>query len=166
VPAPARARLRPILRPVLWTVLGAWLGALLLFGGVFVRVVFQTVPDPDVAGHLVGRMLGPLQLAGAAAGLLLAALGGALRRGVLAVVLPLLLSGAALLNHFSVSPAVARIRLTDPAAGPDVGLRFSRLHHLSVLLFSTVAVGAVLLALLHGLREAREETHEEAPRSA
>jgi len=157
VSALARARLRPILRPVLWTVLGAWLGALLLFGGVFVRVVFQTVPDPEVAGHLVGRMLGPLQLAGAVAGLLVAALGGALRRGALVVVLPLLLSGAALVNHFSISPAVARIQLTDPQAGPDAGLRFSHLHRLSVLLFSTVAGGAVVLVLLHGIREAKEE---------
>lgn len=146
--------------------LGAWAGALLLFGGVLVRTVFVTVPQPEVAGELVGRILGPLQLAGAGAGVILATLGGALRRGALVVVLPLLLSGACLVNHYGVSPAVARIELADPAADPDAGVRFARLHRLSVVLFSTVAGGVLLLGVAHGLQELREGRREApSPRS-
>jgi hypothetical protein len=144
-----------LLRPLLWALLGGWIGAMALFGGVLARAAFEVAP-PETAGRLVGRVLGPLLLGGAAAGITLAALGGILRRGAIAVALPLLLVAACLLSHFWVSPAVAAIQLGDPGAGPDAGVRFARLHALSMGLFLGTALGLVLLAVLHAWHEHRE----------
>lgn len=165
MPEPPRtAPPRPALRPLLWLLLGGWIGAMALFGLVLARVVFQVVPDPDVAGRLVGRVLGPLQLSGAAAGLALAALAAGLRRGRLAVVLPLVLAGICLFNHFGVTPRVAEFQVSDPGAAPGSALRFARLHELSVLLFGITASGALLLAGIHALAEARAgRTHSGGP---
>ena len=74
-----------ILRPLLWVILGAWLGALGLFGAVVARAAFRVLPSSELAGAMVGATLGPLQLAGAVAGGLLAVLGALLGRGALAV---------------------------------------------------------------------------------
>jgi hypothetical protein len=122
-----------------------------------VRTAFEVVPDPDVAGQLVGRVLGPLQVAGIVVGLGLAALGGWLGRGPLAVGLPTLLALLCAANHFGVAPAVAAIDLADPAAGAGDGARFARLHQLSVWLYLATAGGALVLAALHAARELREE---------
>jgi hypothetical protein len=160
VPGPAHPRVRALQRIALWTGLGGWIGALLLCGGVLVGAAFELIPDPQVAAQVVGRVLAPLQLAGIALGVGLAALGGAMRRGRLAVAIPLALALACAVNQYGVAPAVAAIDLADPAAGPGAGLRFARLHQLSVGLFVAVGVGAVLLALLHSLLELREERPE------
>jgi hypothetical protein len=157
VPGPARHRARVLGRVLLWTALGGWLGALLLCGAVVARAAFEVVPDARVAGHLVGRVLGPLQLAGIGLGMLLAALGGSLRRGWLAIALPVLLAAFCAANHFGVAPAVAAIDLADPAAGAGAGVRFARLHQLSVGLYLATGLGLLLLAALHAARELREE---------
>lgn len=161
MPDPAR-RSRVLARVLLWTALGAWLGALLLCGAVVVRAAFEVLPDPALAGRLVGRVLGPLQLAGIVLGALLAALGGALGRGRLAVALPLALAALCAANHFAVAPAVAAIDLADPAAGADAGARFASLHQLSVGLYLATGVGALLLGALHGVHELREEARKKA----
>jgi sirohydrochlorin ferrochelatase len=162
VPLSARA----VLRPVLWIALGAWLGAMLFFGAVVARATFEVIPSADLAGQLVGRVLAPLQLGGAAVGIALSALGGALGRGRVAVLLPLLLALVCLVNHFGVTPAVAEIRLgrlADAGADPGMAQRFARLHLLSVSLFMVTASGAVLLAVVHALAEAREGTGAGVP---
>jgi hypothetical protein len=158
VPAAARRPVQILGRILLWAILGGWIGALLLCGAVVVRAAFEVVPDPRLAGHLVGRVLAPLQLAGIGLGLGLAALGGSLGRGRLAVLLPLVLVALCAANHFGISPAVAAIDLADPAAAPDAGARFARLHQLSVALFVATALGALVLAALHAAIELREES--------
>jgi hypothetical protein len=140
---------------LLWLGLGAWLGAMGLFGAM-TRVAFDVVPTPDVAGHLVSRLLGPVLLTGAIVGAALAVLGAALGRGWLAIVVPLLLSITCLVNQFGVSRAVAEIHLTDPGLAPGLAARFATLHHLSVLLFTGTGLGALVLAAIHARIEARE----------
>lgn len=157
MPGPARLRLHPALRILAWLLLGGWIGALLLCGAVVVPAAFQVSPEPRLAAHLVGRVLGPLQVAGMALGVALSALGGASGRGRWAVVLPLVLAACCAANHFAVSPAIAAIDLADPAAAPGAGVRFARLHQLSVGLFLATAGGAVLLAVLHATQELRGE---------
>jgi len=152
--APASAA-RPWLRALLWLCLGVWLGAMGLFGAM-TRVAFEVVPAPDVAGHLVSRLLGPVLIIGAILGGALAVLGAALGRGWLAIVVPLLLSIACLVNQFGVSRAVAEIHLTDPGLAPGLAARFATLHHLSVLLFSGTGLGALVLAAIHAWIEARD----------
>lgn len=124
--------------------------------GAMTRVAFEVVPTPDVAGHLVSRLLGPVLIIGAVLGVAIAALSVALGRGWLAILFPLLLSIACLINQFGVSRAVAEIRLTDPGLAPGLAARFATLHHLSVLLFTGTALGALVLAAIHARIDARE----------
>lgn len=157
MPGLAHDRVRALLRSALWLALGAWIGAFLLCGAVVVPAAFEGVAEPARAAAVVGRVLGPLQLAGIVVGIALAALGGALGRGRIAVALPLALAACCAANHFVVSPAVAAIDLADPAAGAGAGARFARLHQVSVALFLAASAGAVALGVLHLARELREE---------
>lgn len=140
-----------------WLGLGGWIGVLVLCGGLVARAAFQEIGDPHVAARFVGRVVGAVQLTGIFLGLALATLGGTLRRGRLAVALPLVLVALCAANQFWVSPAVAAIDLTDPAAAAGAGMRFARLHELSVGMFTAVTIGAVVLVLLHLVRELRED---------
>jgi hypothetical protein len=147
--APSSASL---LRPALWLVIGGWLGVLVLFGLV-ARVAFTVGASPELAGHVVAGVLGPLELGGVGAGIALAALGGGLRRGRWAVLLPILLSLVCFTSHFGVSPALAEIRLGSPGAPPGEALRFARLHRLSVGLYGLTLLGVLGLAVLHARAE-------------
>ncbi len=153
MPTPARI----LARILLWLLLGGWIGAMLLFGAVVARAAFIAIPDPGIAAHLIGRVLGPLQLSGIGIALVLSALGGFLGRGRSVVAVPLSLGVLCAINHFGVSPAVAAIDLADPALAATAGARFARLHQLSVWLFGATAVGALVLAALHGRRELRQD---------
>jgi hypothetical protein len=146
---------RPWLRALLWLALGGWIGAMGLFGAM-TRVAFEVVPSPEIAGHLVGRLLEPLLMTGAVLGAGLAVVGAALGRGRLAIGIPLLLSIACLVNQFGVSRAVAEIHLTDPALAPGLAARFAALHQLSVWLFVGTILGALALASIHARIEVRE----------
>jgi hypothetical protein len=133
-------------------VLGAWFGAQALFG-LLALSAFEAGVGPELAARVVARVLGPLELGGAAAGLALALMGGALRRGRVAVGLPLLLAVLCLTSHFGVSPALAEIRLGSPDSPADAGLRFAQLHRLSVGLYLAAVAGVLALGLLHARRE-------------
>ena len=143
------------LRNVVWLWLGAWIGSMVLFGSL-TRVAFRVVPDPATAGHLVRALLDPMLSFGAISGIGLSILAAVLRRGRVAIVLPLVLSTASLINQFGVSPAVAEIQLTDPSLAPELAARFAALHRLSVWLFVGTGMGSAVLAIAHGLAEARQ----------
>jgi hypothetical protein len=147
-----------VLRPLLWITLGAWIGAMGFFGAVVAPAAFRVLPAPTLAGDLIGRVLGGLHVAGSVAGIALAALGAALRRGRLTVVLPLALTAVCLVNWIGVSPAVAELRPGSARfeAEPGAGPRFALLHALSVALYVATVVGLFLLALVHARAEARE----------
>jgi hypothetical protein len=153
--SPAAPAARAWLHALLWLWLGAWLGAMGLFGSL-TRVVFQVIPQPEAAGHLVARLLGPLLAFGAVSGLGLALLAIALGRGSGAVLLPILLAAVCLVNEFGVARAVEAVRLGEPGLAPGQALRFVWLHRLSVVLFLVTAAGAVVLALVHARADARE----------
>jgi hypothetical protein len=124
------------------------------FFGALTRVVFQVVPEPEMAGHLVRRLLDPLLMTGTISGLALAALGAALRRGRVAIAAPLLISILCIVNQFGVSRAVAEIHLNDPGLAPGMGARFATLHQLSVWLFVAALLIAIGLAWIHARHEA------------
>jgi hypothetical protein len=123
--------------------------------GMMARAAFRVVPDPAVAGHLVGTLLDPMLAAGAVSGIGLSALAFRLQSGRVTIVLPLVLATACLINQFGVSRAVAEIQLGDPGLSPELAARFSALHRLSVWLFVGTALGAVGLGVAHGLAQAR-----------
>lgn len=123
------------------------------FGLAVAPAAFAVAPEPELAGRLVGRVLGPLQVGGAFAGLVLAGLATRLGRSRLTIALPAVLAILCLFNHFGVSPAVAEIRpshLGAPGTAPGDAERFALLHRVSVALFGATALGALVLAALHG----------------
>jgi len=149
---PRAAAPRPWLRALLWFWLGALIGTLGFFGAL-TRVVFEVVPEPAIAGHLVRRLLDPLLLAGTLSGVGLAALGALLGRGRLAIAAPLLISIPCIVNQFGVSRAVSEIHLTDPGLAPGMAARFATLHQLSVWLFIAALLAAILVAAIHARLE-------------
>ena len=143
------------LRGALWLLLGSWVGAWLLFGLVVAPITFRSLPEPGSAGRLVGPVLTALHLYGVGAGIALARLAWALRRGGALVALPLLMSGLCLVSQFGVTPQIAEIRGLVFGSGGDVetALRFGQLHRISLALFSVVGFGALALIGLHAHAE-------------
>lgn len=155
-----RVRLWPaLLRSLLWLLLGGWVGSWLLFALVVAPTAFRVLPSTPVAGSLVGPVLDALHLYGAAAGLALAVLALLLRRGWLRIALPLAMSAACLISQFGVSAALAEIR--DQAFGPGgsemVAAHFTRLHRISMTIYSVVLLGALALVALHAASDTPPE---------
>jgi len=139
----------------LWCLLGGWIGALLLFSIVVAPTAFQVLPNPELAGRLVGPVLRSLNLYGALAGLALAALAWQLGRGAWLVALPLALAALSLVSQFGITAEIERIRPLAFGAAPDAAAlaRFGRLHGLSVLLFGITGIAALVLAWFHARAE-------------
>lgn len=144
------------LRGLMWVCLGGWIGAWAFFAFAVAPTAFRVLPSSELAGSLVGPLLKVLHLSGAGVGIALAGLAAALHRPRLLVVLPLALSAVCLVSHFGVSAAIAQVRPEDfgPGTAPDAAARFAQLHRISVLLYGTVGLGALLLAALHAREDA------------
>ena len=138
------------LRSCLWLLLGSWIGAWLLFAFGVSITAFQVLA-PDQAGRVVGPLLSGLHLYGAGAGVGLALLAWALRRGPLTIALPLAAGALCAVSQLAVTPEIASLR--QLALGPEGDLasaaRFAHLHQLSMLLFSAVGAAAIALVPLH-----------------
>ncbi|MGH7821338.1 MAG: hypothetical protein ACREQ9_16355, partial [Candidatus Binatia bacterium] len=106
-------------------------------------------------GDLIGPVLDVLHWYGVAAGLALAVLAVALRRGPLLVWLPVALATACLASQLGLTPRLEAIR--DLAFGPggnlDAAARYRQLHGLSMAIFSAVLMGAIGLVVLHARRD-------------
>ena len=140
-----------LLRSGLWLLLGTWIGAWLCFGAVVAPTAFRVLPSTEIAGTFVGPVLTVLQLYGASAGIALALLALALRRGALLCALPLLLSALCLYSHFGLTAELTEVR--DLAFGPggsEAGAaRYNELHRLSLRIFIGVGMAIVGLVPLH-----------------
>jgi Domain of unknown function (DUF4149) len=130
-------------------VLATWLGAALFFAGAVAPAAFDVLPGPGLAGSLVGRLLPPLFVAGAACGVAVLAIelrwpraGWRLRAGGATVMI-----SACLVAQFVIGSQIARLRaaIDRPIAelAPDDARRnaFGRLHGMSV-----AGLGAAMLA--------------------
>ncbi len=147
-------------RSVLWLALGGWVGAWTCFSLLVAPVAFRVLPG-ELAGKLVGPVLGSLHLAGAAAALVVAVATAWLGRGPRLAGLALLLGAGSLANEWIVT---ARITALRPLAfGPDgnaaAAAAFYRLHTVSMVVFGAVLLGAIALMVLH----ARCDTPRKAP---
>jgi hypothetical protein len=147
--------LRVLAVAILWIALGGWIGALTLFAAVVAPTSFRVLPSPEEAGRIVGPVLTALQLYGGAAGLGLAALGLALRRGRMAALLAVGLSLVCLYSQFGVTAEISEVRSAAFGSSPEAEAqqRFAELHRRSVMLFGATGVGAILLALLYARGE-------------
>lgn len=159
-PAAAATRwLVPALqRGLLWVLLGGWVGSWLLFALVVAPTAFRVLPAPGAAGALVAPVLDALHLYGVFAGLCLAVLALALRRGLLRVAIPLSMAAACLYSQFGVSAELAEIRhlVFGPEGSEAMAARFNELHRLSMTLYSGVLVAALVLVGLHAVRDASD----------
>ncbi len=157
---PPPARRQAALLGAHWLLLGTWLGAWTLFATVVAPTAFRVLPSTEVAGLLVGPVLTSLHLYGAAAGVALALLAVALRRGPALAGLPLLMTAACLYSHFGVSAELSEIRDLAFGAGGSTAAaaRFNQLHERSVALFGAVGLAALLLVVLHVRADALRAT--------
>jgi hypothetical protein len=145
------------LRSLLWLLLGGWIGSWLLFALVVAPTAFRVLPSSAAAGAFVAPVLDALHLYGAAAGLALAALALALRRGTLRVVLPLAMAAACLFSQFGVSAELAEIRdrTFSPQGSELLAARFAHLHRVSMGIYTGVLLAALVLLGLHAADDTR-----------
>lgn len=150
-----------LLRFALWLLLGGWIGAWGLFALRVAPVTFSVLP-PEEAGHIVGPLLASLHVYGIVAGVALAGLAAALRRGRLLVALPLALALLCGISEFGISAAIHAVRPHAFGPGADAidAARFARLHRASVTVFTVVWLGALALVGLH----ARADSPAREPR--
>lgn len=139
------------LRSLLWLILGGWIGASSYFALVVALAAFRVLPTHDLAGQLVAAVYTPLQLYGVGAGIVLAGIASALRRGRWLVVHPLVLSSLCFLSHFGITPRLdeLRERAFGAAPGAAASAEFWKLHGASMAIHSVVLLGAVWLLVLH-----------------
>ena len=144
------------LRSALWILLGWWLGGWALFAFVVAPFAFGRLPSTQVAGQLVGPVLGVLHLYGAAAGVAMAALAWGLARRGAALWLPLAMSALCLASHFGVTAEIARIRdlVFGPGGSPEIALRFQHLHRASMLIYTAVGLAGYALVWIHARADA------------
>ena len=144
------------LRTSAWLILGTWTGAWVLFALVIAPTAFRVLPNSQTAGQLGGPVLESLHLYGIAAGVALAGLSLALRRGAWLTGIPLVLAALCGASEFGVTSAIDGIR--PQAFGPDANAasaaHFARLHQMSRTLYSLVGAGLLALTFL----QARADT--------
>ena len=138
-------------RSVLWLVLGGWIGASSYFALVVALAVFRVLPSSEMAGQVVDAVYTPLQLYGVGAGLVLAAVAWALRRGPWLIVHPIVLSTLCFTSHFGITARLDELREGAFGDAPQAAASadFWTLHGASMGIHSAVLLGAVWLLVLH-----------------
>ena len=146
------------LRGALWLLLGGWLGAWVLFAFVVAPTAFRALPSTQIAGRLVGPVLGALHLYGVAAGIALAAVAWAMARTGACLWIPLAMSALCLLSQFGVTAQIESIRglAFGPGGSPEIAARFQLLHQLSMGIYTAVGLAGFLLAAIHARADARD----------
>jgi hypothetical protein len=144
-------------------ILGLWLGAMAFFSFVVAPAAFAVLKQQQLAGALVSRTLGILEISGAiTGGLLIAILILSRERGGTSpfeLISLLLMTASMLVSHFVVSKRMLEMRArlgeiallapTDPSR-----LEFDRLHQYSVWLMGFDILGAIALILYLARRNA------------
>jgi len=151
------------LQKIRLAILGLWLGAMAFFSFLVAPAAFATLPQQQLAGALVSRTLGALEIGGAIIGALLIAILLFSRerdRAFLYELIALaLMTVSMLVSHFVVSRRmhdlrvslgeIAQLAATDPAR-----LEFDRLHQYSVWLMGFDILGAIALIVYLARRNA------------
>ena len=143
--------LRWALEAATWTLLAGWFGSFSFFATMIAPTAFQVLPSQAAAGDLVAPILASLHTYGMLAGVALSALGATLRRGWLAVALPLVLAATCAVSECGVTRAIEEV---EPHAfgaryEREPAERFAQLHEISMALFAVVQFGTLGLIFLH-----------------
>lgn len=142
-------------RSLLWITLGGWIGAWLFFAFGVSIVAFRALPSTELAGQIVGPLLGGLHLYGAGAGALLAAIALGMGRGPLLAGFPILLAALCIYSELGITGEIDAIRpqAFGDAATLEATERFGVLHRRSLGIFGAVGIGAIGLAIAHARRD-------------
>lgn len=145
-------------------ILGLWLGAMAYFSFVVAPSAFAVLPLPQLAGALVSRTLGLLEIIGIALGaLLMVILIFSKERGgkifLFELVTLALMTASVLVSHFVVSARMHQMRLTLGeisllAASDPARVAFDRLHQYSVWLMGFNILAAIALIIVLARRNA------------
>src|SRR5262249_1822272 len=135
-------------------ILGLWLGAMAFFSFVVAPAAFAVLPQQQLAGALVSRTLGALEIGGAVIGALLIAILLLSRERDKAFLYELialaLMTASMLVSHFVVSDRLHQMRVSlgeiaQLAANDPARVGFGRLHQYSVWLMGFDILGAIAL---------------------
>jgi hypothetical protein len=144
-------------------ILGLWLGAMAFFSFVVAPSAFAVLRQQQLAGALVSRTLGVLEVIGIIIGALLIAIlvlsrerDGAFLYELIALAL---MTGSMLVSHFVVSRRMHELRvglgeIAQLAANDPARVEFDRLHQYSVWLMGFNILGAIALIVYLARRNA------------
>jgi hypothetical protein len=144
-------------------ILGLWLGAMAFFSFVVAPAAFATLPQQQLAGALVSRTLGALEIGGAIIGASLIAILILSRERDGAFIYELaalaLMTVSMLVSNFVVSRRMHDLRMNlgeiaQLAANDPARLEFDRLHQYSVWLMGFNILGAIALIVYLARRNA------------
>jgi hypothetical protein len=144
-------------------ILGLWLGAMAFFSFVVAPSAFAVLQQQQLAGALVSRTLGALEIIGMIAGALLIAILFISRerdRAFLYELIALaLMTVSMLVSHFVVSRRMHELRMSlgeiaQLAANDPARVEFDRLHQYSVWLMGFDILGAIALIVYLARRNA------------
>jgi hypothetical protein len=144
--------------------LGLWLGAMAFFSFVVAPAAFAVLPLPQLAGALVSRTLGILEIIGIALGALLIVIlvfskerGG--RAFLFELITQALMTIAMLVSHFAISRRLHAMRMQFGeisllASSDPTRVAFDRLHQYSVWLMTFDILAAITLIVFLARRNA------------
>jgi uncharacterized protein DUF4149 len=144
-------------------ILGLWLGAMAFFSFVVAPSAFAVLQQQQLAGALVSRTLGALEIIGMTAGALLIAILIFSRERDRAFLYELtalaLMTVSMLVSHFVVSRRMHDLRMglgeiAQFAANDPARVEFDRLHQYSVWLMGFDILGAIALIVYLARRNA------------
>jgi hypothetical protein len=141
------------------SILGLWFGAMALFSFVVAPAAFSALQEPRLAGNVVSRVLGGVEIIGVILGLALIALLLISReyRGkayLFELLVLALMTAAMIVSRFVVSSRLHELRvkygdqLSTLAASNPVRSNFDQLHQYSVWLMSFNLLAALALIIL------------------
>ena len=144
-------------------ILGLWLGAMAFFSFVVAPSAFAVLQQQQLAGALVSRTLGALEIIGIITGAILIALlffSKERDRAFLYELIALaLMTVSMLVSHFVVSRRMHELRMSlgeiaQLAANAPARIEFDRLHQYSVWLMGFDILGAIALIVYLARRNA------------
>ena len=141
--------------------LGMWLGAAVLFSFAVAPGAFAVLPARELAGAIVTRIIGVVNVGGFIIALLLLATAFARRRGAatkrarsVEVIALALVALATAVGHWVVAARMAALRISmgrpidEVAASDPLRLAFNSLHGYSVAMMTTAMLAAVVAFIL------------------
>ena len=143
--------------------MGLWLGAMAFFSFVVAPSAFAVLRQQQLAGALVSRTLGALEIIGIIIGALLIAIlvvsRGRDRAFLYELIALALMTVSMLVSHFVVSRRMHELRMSlgeiaQLAANDPARVEFDRLHQYSVWLMGFNILGAIALIVYLARRNA------------